>query len=29
MYMFWNEGTSFDVNYEFRNMFVRVSRGFR
>ena len=29
MYMLWNEGTSFDIDYEFRNMFVRVSRHFR
>ena len=29
MYMLWNEGTSFDVDYDFKNMFMRVSWGFR
>lgn len=29
MYMLWNEQTNFDIDYEFKNMFARVRRGFR
>lgn len=27
MYMLWNKKTSYEVNYEFENLFVRVSQG--